>query len=182
MPRFVINSPAEVRHHDKLVKRLAQELESHSPTDLQPLILEERIDATGSRHVYAIWDKWKDLSDDERSQVIVEAYSQTEGPAVAEQITIAAGLTPIEALSLGLLPWKVVRKGKKTKMPVSPDLQKQLAAMEAERAESRNTLLGKSGKELRYARAEDADDARKRLEAAAPGFHWMVVKEEQQEA
>lgn len=56
------------------------------------------------------------------------------------------------------------------KAPVNGDIREQTPARDAERAERPNTLLGKSAKGLRYARAEDAEDARKRLEAAAPGL------------
>lgn len=181
MPRFVINSSAKPGSHDSLVRRLAQELRSPGESP-QPLILEETIGATGSRHVHVIWDRWKTLSDDERSQVIVEAYSRADGPEVAEQITIAAGVTPKEALALGLLPWKVVRAQKKSARPTPPMLNDVVDASRAEQVERQSTVLGRSVRELRYAREEDAEQARQRLEQAVPGSRWKLVKEEQIEA
>ncbi len=53
MPRYIIRPDAKSPKHGRLVKRLAQELKA-SGKDLQPLILELEITATGSRHVNVI--------------------------------------------------------------------------------------------------------------------------------
>lgn len=175
MPRIFITSSSKSPKHDKLTKRLAQELKSPG-NDLQPLILEEEISSTGSRHVHVIWDQWKGIPDEARSRVIVEAYQRAEGDPFAEQITIAAGVTAREASALGLLPWKVIpfRKRPEPKPPMA-EVRKTVAA------EARNTLLGPAAGDLRYARAEDAEEARQRLEKALPGSKWIVEKEVQYE-
>src|SRR5947209_7682221 len=112
MPRFIIPSRADSSKNERLVKKLAQELRTPS-SNVQPLILEERIPSTKSRHVRVIWDAWKDLGDEQRSAVITDAYAEAEGQQAADDITIAEGLTPQEALALGLLPFKVVPTRKK---------------------------------------------------------------------
>jgi len=101
----------------------------------------------------------------------VDAYTEAEGPEVAGEITIAEGVTPQEALALGLLPFKVVPTPKKDD-PVSPDEYRKPMAGEALR-----TLLGPKAKELRYARPEDAEQARQRLTQALPGSSWAIVQE-----
>jgi hypothetical protein len=170
MPRHIITSVPRSPKHEKLVKKLVQEFSATSP-NLQPLILEERITATQSRHVRVIWDAWKDLRDEQRSDVIVEAYQQAEGEEAAGQITIAEGVTVPEALALGLLPFKVVPAPKKAeKVPAA-------AYEEAIAEETRNTLLGVRAKELRYSRLEDAEAARARLAEALPGSSWATVQE-----
>jgi hypothetical protein len=175
MPRIIITSSSKSPKHAKLIKRLAQELTSQG-NDRQPLILEEQIDSTGSRHVHVVWDEWKGIPDEVRSRVIVEAYQQAEGDSVAEQITIAAGVTAEESLALGLLPWKVRAARKRHEaQPTMAEHKKAFAA------EARNTLLGGDARELRYSRAEDAEDARQRLEKALPRSKWIVEKEVQYE-
>src|SRR5205085_11400035 len=128
-----------------------------------PLILEEKIPSTKSRHVRVIWDRWKELDDEQRSAVIVDAYTQAEGADAANEITIADGVTPQEALALGLLAFKVVPARKKND-PIPLEKYRTVQA-----AEARNTLLGPKAKELRYARIEDAQQAQHRLQEALPG-------------
>ena len=70
------------RKHEALLKKLVQEF-TESSANLQPLILEEKIPSTKLRHVRVIWDRWKDLDDEQRSAVIVDAYTQAEGPEAA---------------------------------------------------------------------------------------------------
>lgn len=171
MPRHVIRQPAKSPGCEKLVKRLAEELTN--PRDVvQPLVLEKEIPRMGSREVHVIWDAWGEIADEERSDLIVEAYKRAEGEQFAEQITLALGATAPEALVLGMLPWKVViARGRHESGPTMKEHEKALAA------EARNTLLGARSKELRYARPEDAEAARMRLEKALPGSRWMVVQE-----
>lgn len=172
MPRFILRySRSPSPKHDRLVKRLIQEF-SPTAAGLQPLILEEHVPSTKSRQVRVIWDAWKDVPDDDRASVIIDAYVQAEGAEAEEDIAVADGLTPQEALALGLLPYKVlpVRKAgdKET-------FEEQRAALAAE---AKNTLLGARAKELRFARLEDAEASRKRLDAATPGSPWAVVQEQ----
>lgn len=171
MPRFILNKPPKPPEHDKLVRRLVQELRAPGDDSL-PLILEQSIEATGSRHVHVIWDRWKDLSEEQRSDVVWEAYTQAEGAKAAEEITIATGATPAEAVVLGLLPFKLVPARKRHE--AAPPMAKCKKAL---KAEARNTVLGSDADELRYPRLEDADQARRRLEKALPGSEWVVVQE-----
>jgi hypothetical protein len=170
MPRFIITPSAHSPKHDSFVKKLAQELKATS-ANLQPLIIEEQVPSTKSRHVHVIWDRWKELDDEQRSAVIVDAYTQAEGPETAATITIADGVTPQEALALGLLQFKVAPARKKT------DLIPLEAYQAAQAREAQNTLLGQRAKELRYARLEDAQEACERLKLALPGSSWSVVHE-----
>jgi hypothetical protein len=175
MPRYVLSSTSRSPKHEKLVKKLVQEFTASSP-NLQPLILEEHVAPTRSRHVHVIWDAWKDVADEQRSVIIMEAYQQAEGEEVAREVTIAEGVTPQEALALGLLPFKVVPTRKCDDRHSPEDYQK------ARAEEARHTLLGSKAKELRYARLEDAEAASKRLEQALPGSSWAVVQEVVQES
>jgi hypothetical protein len=171
MPRYILTSQARHPQHDKLVKRLARELAT--PSDLvQPLILEEHLPPNGSRRVYVIWNKWKDLELEERSEIIDGAYEQAEGKQAAAKVLIATGLTAQEALAYGLLPYKVERLNRSSDNSPSDAYRKGVAK------EAGFTLLGSKARELRYARLEDAEQARDRLKQALPGSSWVVVKEE----
>lgn len=171
MPRYVLQKPPKPPEHDKLVRRLAQELASPG-SDLQPLILEQEIEATGSRHVHVIWDRWKDRSEEQRSDIIWDAYAEAEGAEAVKNITLASGVTPAEAVVLGLLPFKVDHTRKRHE--ARPPMAKYKKVM---KAEAGNTLLGPAAEELRYPRREDAEEAKSRLEKALPGSEWVIVQE-----
>lgn len=170
MPRFVIRPASRSSGHEGLVKKLIAEFNASS-ANLQPLILEEHIPATGSRHVRVIWDRWKGIDDEQRSEAITEAYARNEGTEAAANITIAEGVTPQEALALGWLPFKVVP------LPKKGDSLRLAAYQEAQEKEKRSALLGTKARELRYARIEDAEQAAERLKQAVPGSSWTVVQE-----
>jgi len=170
MPRYVINSVVRSTKHEAFVKKLVQELTSAS-AGVQPLILEEEVPSTKSRHVRVIWDRWKELEDEERSAIISQAYAEAEGTEASKVVTIADGLTPQEASALGLLPFKVVPARRKS------DAIPLQAYEQAMLKEARQTLLGPKAKELRYARLEDAQQAYERLQKALPYSSWAVVQE-----
>jgi hypothetical protein len=170
MPRIIVTKDFPPQKHAALVKKLATELAS-SGDEVQPLILEEHVMATNSRHVHVVWDRWKDIPDEERAAIIVEAYRQADLEDAASEITIAAGVTPEEAVLLGVLPWKVVPARKKNGKLSEADYKKALAS------EARHTVFGSKARELRYARMEDANEAADRLGKALPGSSWAVVHE-----
>ncbi len=173
MPRFILREKPRSPKHDRLVRKLAQELQSPGAQP-QPLILESEIPATKSRHVHVIWDDWSKLSEEERADVILDAYSTAEGQNYAEQIAIAIGLTSSEALALGLLPWKVDPILSRRNGLHEADYGRALLG-EAKHAVLHPKWIMQHG--LRYARQEDAEEAVKRLRRALPGSSWSITKE-----
>jgi hypothetical protein len=169
MPRHIISRGQAPVERPDLVEKLVKELTGAKRR--QPVIVEEAIPATGSRHVHVIWDEWKGVPAEQRSQLIIEAYGRAEGADTAENITIAVGVTPHEALALGLLPFVVQPVRRRTDKLGSEDYEK---AIEKELPK---TLAGREARQLRYATLEDAEDARRRLEQALPGSYWAVVQE-----
>lgn len=171
MPRHIIRPSSRSPRHDRFVKKLVQELKSPGEGP-QPLILEEEIPSTRSRHVNVIWDQFAKLSEEERADVILEAYKQAEGLAYAEEITIASGLTPQEAFALGFLPWKVDAPRKREDQSAEREYAK------AVEEEMRNTVLPMNWMhELRYARKEDAEAAVQRLLKKTSGLKWALDRE-----
>lgn len=170
MPRIILRKPPRPPEHDQLVRRLTQGLKSPG-SGLQPLIIEREIGATGSRHVHVIWDEWKRLSEEQRSEIIFEAYAKAEGDKAAEAITLGSGATPEEAVVLGLLPFKVVSTRKRHE--ARPPMAKYKKVIDAE---ARNTLLGTDADELRYPRLEDAEEPGSDLRKLCPDRNGQLFK------
>jgi hypothetical protein len=173
MPRLIINPPSTPRKYERLVKRLRRELASPSDEG-QPLIIERNVPAAKSRHVHVIWDDWQGITDEERTTIIVEAYSQEEGDEKASDITIALGVTPEEAVVLGLLPYKVE--------PTHRHRAEETLYRVGLAEEAKNTLLGANARELRYVSQDEAAKAVQRLKKYAKNSSWMIVREEQSES
>jgi hypothetical protein len=49
-----------------------------------------------------IWDDWGDLSLQERSEIIMNAYIRAKGQQAGLRISVAMGLTSTEAKRMGL--------------------------------------------------------------------------------
>jgi hypothetical protein len=171
MPRIIRTFEDRHPRHKMLVKRLIQEFTTPG-TDLQPLILEERTPQTRTRHIYVIWEKLVDLSFEQRFDLIMDAYRQVEGEAAAELVLSATGLTAVEALAHGLLPYLLVPNRRKGDKHSPQDYSCAMAK------EAKHTLLGADAKELRYASLEDAEQARERLKANLPGSAWRIKHEQ----
>src|SRR6266487_1562327 len=84
-----------------LLNRLVDEWRSPDPGAQQPIIIEDGGGQNQPLHIYVVWDDWSPLGSIERSEVIMDAYEQVRGRSGAGQVTVAMGLTPIEADRLG---------------------------------------------------------------------------------
>jgi hypothetical protein len=87
---------------DTLRRRLLDEWRNPASTAAQPVILEDRGGANQPLHVYVIWDDWAGLGAIERSEIILDAYEDKYGPGSAVNVTVAMGLTKLEADRLGI--------------------------------------------------------------------------------
>lgn len=68
----------------------------------QPLIIIEGQDGE-PRHIYVIWDEWGELSQVDRSEVIMDVVDHLAGEAVInDPVTVAMGLTSEEARRFGI--------------------------------------------------------------------------------
>jgi hypothetical protein len=170
VPRHIIYPKPGRIGNAKLVQDLASEIRQPSGK-IMPYILEEEVPATGLRSVTVIWDRWKEVSDEDRADVILAAYESAEGKKYADTIAMPTGLTPIEAHALGYLPFKVESLRHKGDRVTEADYRKALAV------EAGRTLLGKHANELRYPRSEEAHDACSRMTKTLPGSQWGVVEE-----
>jgi hypothetical protein len=170
VPRHIIRPKPGREGYARLVQELAKELRQPAGK-IMPYILEEEVAATGLRTVTVIWDRWKGVADEARSDIVLAAYEVAEGKKYADSVAIPSGLTPDEALALGYLPHKVEPLRRVGDSLTDAEYRRAFAE------EASRTLLGKSAKELRYARAEEAHEAHDRLTAALPESSWGVVEE-----
>ena len=86
------------------VEAIAQELRLAQAEGLPdaPLIIEEDAPYSERIHVTVIWDRWAQVTPEDRSRAIVEAYEQVRGPGTFLTLTSALGLTHADAKKLGV--------------------------------------------------------------------------------
>ena len=89
--------------NQSLVDTLAKEFRTPSPEDRQPYYQIQQQPPQNRVHITVIWDRWKNLSHQERSEIILDAYEAWRGQGSAEIISVAMGLTTVEADRLGFV-------------------------------------------------------------------------------
>lgn len=153
--------------HRGFVDRLVAQFRDGRPRR-QPILLEDRIGRSDSLTVTVIWDGWDKLEPGDRSDLILEAY-QALDPATADRIAVVQGLTMREAISRGVLPFRIETTCKLGD-PASSDQLRQ-ALLDEGAIESPNGL------ELRFRTQDEAKRAYVRLLERIPGPHWVIVHE-----
>ncbi len=90
--------------HDSLRDELTEHLKRDVAEGVaeQPLIVEEEIRGSSRFRVYVLWDRWTSVKDDERSQIILEAYQNAYGAEKMLNASLVLGVTAIEAKQLGI--------------------------------------------------------------------------------
>jgi hypothetical protein len=157
--------------HTDLVNELAEELRRNRQFG-QPRI-EETEFSTGAVRVYVFWDKWEGLPDQERVEVILDAYEQVEGKAYRDRITLAAGWTFPEARELDLILYRV--EPPPAARLASPETRARYH--EAMRRLGASDLFGSGEPELWVGTREEAEACRERLREELPGSDWLISKE-----
>jgi hypothetical protein len=88
--------------HHKLLDELVRHLQPAQDLPQYPRIIEEDDRLSQNMHVYVLWDAWNSVSERERSEIILEAYEQARGKTEMLRVSVAIGLTPLEAARMGL--------------------------------------------------------------------------------
>ena len=103
MPYYDIDEPHRDLdpRHDELVKLLVAEMDKGAE-GTGPTIIDQRVMNSDRRHVYVIWDDWKDVVEDHRSAAILDAYGEKHGKEQMLKVSIAMGLTSQESEALGI--------------------------------------------------------------------------------
>jgi hypothetical protein len=101
---FIARKPGSERHanHTQWVAQLTIECDQRTATDTGPIVIEEQVQGSDRLHVFAIWDEWREASEEHRSAAILDAYEQARGQEVAARVAVAMGLTKDEATAMGI--------------------------------------------------------------------------------
>jgi hypothetical protein len=87
---------------DDLLRRLVQEWKQPRDDASEPVIVYEGGTPDRPTHLYVVWSDWGDLNQQERSEIIMEAYEQAKGADAGLHVTVAMGLTPEEAKRMNI--------------------------------------------------------------------------------
>jgi hypothetical protein len=86
---------------DELRSRLIAEWRDAGTVDPRPQIIEET-DRGETVHIYAIWDEWGTMSQQDRSEILMDAFEEANGQQRALHVVVAMGLTRAEADRMGI--------------------------------------------------------------------------------
>jgi hypothetical protein len=127
-----------------------------------PVIFELPLTQTNKFDVMVVWDEWKDVRSEDRTQLIKEVYQDK-----ADALALALGVTRKEADEQGVLPYKV--RMTFVQQPRFTEDQFQAACL------SVGGFVGPDGRsELRFPTAPIAEEAALRLKEKLPGSEWVV--------
>src|SRR5690348_10361431 len=107
MARINMGLEEQPRRTDgKLAERLVDELKANRESG-QPFICEQTF-TTGKIRVLVIWDDWKDLPLEERTNIILSAVEKADGRDYRAKVALASGLTVPEGVAAGMLPYQII--------------------------------------------------------------------------
>ncbi len=87
----------------ELENRLVTEMKTpDNAPNVQPVIVAEPPAPAPISRLFVIWDDWTDLTQQDRSEIIMNAYTRAEGLPAAARISVAMGLTAAEAAKMGI--------------------------------------------------------------------------------
>ena len=135
-----------------------------------PLIVENRIAQTRSVHLLVIWDRWNDIPNRERARIITDAFA-TAHPGDPATVTVPMGLTPMEAITLGFLPYRIVPLVRKS------DKLSDRTILDAMRSVGGVYIQVGAERQLRFATQAQAEEAYRALATKVPSPVWTLVHE-----
>jgi len=145
-----------------LINQLVKELQGES-TARGPVIFEIPLEQTDRIDVLVVWEAWKDIPSEIRSEIILGAYQEKK-----DKISQALGVTHREAIDQHVLPYAV---------------QPQARYGEVDPKELQDAML-KAGAisldgdkvELRFPTLAMAEDAHRKLCDRLPKGYWSIVQ------
>lgn len=156
------------RANGALADQLTEELRSGRVSG-QPIIYEQEF-PTDNLRVTVVWDRWERLPLEERTDVILRAYEQAEGPAFRGRIALASGLTVPEGHAAGLLPVEIIAALRRDDEVTFEQCRQAMID------EGASKLFGEEHPRLRFATLQEAEAARQRLIKRLPCSEevWLV--------
>jgi hypothetical protein len=170
MPRIRLIPEANFLNHPELVKELANELSGEREFG-QPMAVEEPYGGTDDFRVTVFWDKFDAVPEDERTNIILQAYESANLGDV-DRIAVALGLTFPEADAEGVLRYEVV-PGIRRHNPIPVE-----QCFDAMRSLGASTLRDSRRPQLFYPTMKHATAAIGRLDELLPGSRdvWTIAE------
>jgi len=155
--------------HDLLTRLLRDRLKGDLDQPALPLVVENRALSGRSIHLLVIWDAWRDLSNIERSSVIMDAHAlvHDKEPVPA----VAMGVTGSEAISLGYLPFRIAPLIRKTDGLSLAKAEKAMQKAGGVQVRAGNAL------DIRFATHAQATNAYRTLQSELPSPVWTLIEE-----
>lgn len=85
-----------------IVEEMRRDEGTEAPTGSPIIYLEESGLPDNYTHWYAVWDRFAGVDDEARSRIVLDAVREVFGQKEALRVAVAMGLTPAEALGMGL--------------------------------------------------------------------------------
>ena len=170
MPRHVREPFVADEKRDELMRVLVEELKQ--PKEIgQPVGLEDYTPETNSRRVHVIWNRWAECDRALRSGIILDAYREAFGEDYRRQITLALGVTVLEAYAIALLPFSVTPRRINGQGPSNEEYEQAMKAV------GTSVFPNDDAPHLRFATLEDAEATMQLLEEKLPNSKWKITEE-----
>jgi hypothetical protein len=167
--QFMVAATKKPGMYDLLTKLLRDRLKDDLDRPTLPLVVENRALSGRSIHLLVIWDAWRDLSNIERSSVILDAYALVHGKEPMPAVAI--GVTASEAISLGYLPFRIAPLVRKTDGLSLAKLEKVM-----QKAGGVPVRVG-DALDIRFATSAQAANAYRSLQSEVPSPVWTLIEE-----
>ncbi len=102
MPVRKMPSPIRSLQFDELKNALVAEWKSPDEMAAEPVIVEEGGGDYSPLHLYVVWTRWDGIDSRIRSEIIMDAFEEIFGLEKTLKVTVAMGLTPVEADRMGI--------------------------------------------------------------------------------
>lgn len=102
MPLRQRQHPSPSPEARELLRRLLEEWRNPQEDRSEPVIIEEGGTGNLPTHLYVVWGDWGNLDQRERSEIIMDAYEQVRGTDASLRVSVAMGLTSVEASRMGI--------------------------------------------------------------------------------
>jgi hypothetical protein len=152
--------PAEQR--EKLVEQLQKEL-SGEVTPNGPVIFEIPFEQLDKFDVLVVWDVWKPIRSEDRSEIILSAYQEKK-----TKIAQALGVTYHEAIEQQVLPYAVV--------PMVRPGEVDFEMLKKEMIVEGGIALPNGNVELRLPTMALAEQAHRKLVSRLSNGYWSIVQ------
>jgi hypothetical protein len=154
--------PFRGEQRQALTEQLAKEL-AGEPISNGPVIFEIPLGQTDKMDVLVVWEAWKDVPSEIRSDIILEAYMDKRG-----KVSQALGVTYEEAIEQHVLPYVV--------QPMARRGEVEPAALKAAMLKYGGIVLDGDKVDLRFPTLAMAEEAHRKLCDELPKGYWSIVQ------